>query len=115
MSGQPPPSEQKRHHTPDEEDDRRGRGGGRGRGRGRGRGKGRGGGGPDESDDDMPPPNMPRPSGPASLFDFFDVKMHEKKGKVLISSVSTVIFFKFDFYFVIVLSLVDYFIKVLLM
>ncbi|ROT69500.1 hypothetical protein C7M84_012297 [Penaeus vannamei] len=30
----------------------------------------------------MPPPNMPRPSGPASLFDFFDVKMHEKKETV---------------------------------
>ncbi|XP_042871537.1 tudor domain-containing protein 3-like [Penaeus japonicus] len=82
ISGQPPPSEQKRHHTPDDEDDRRGRGGGRGRGKGRGKGRGRGGGGPDESDDDMPPPNMPRPSGPASLFDFFDVKMSEKKETV---------------------------------
>lgn len=55
----------------------RGRGG---RGRNRGRGRGRGGGGPDGSDDDYePPPNMPRPSGPASLFDFLDSKMIEKK------------------------------------
>ncbi|KAK7081646.1 tudor domain-containing protein 3 [Halocaridina rubra] len=58
----------------------RGRGG---RGRGKGRGRGRGIAGPDGSDDDYePPPNMPRPSGPASLFDFFDSKIIEKKENV---------------------------------
>ncbi|XP_050718336.1 tudor domain-containing protein 3-like isoform X1 [Eriocheir sinensis] len=79
-SGQPPPE----RNNYWEDDEERNTGGRRGRGgRGRGRGRGRGGGGPDDSDDDFePPPNMPRPSGPASLFDFFDTKMIEKKGNV---------------------------------
>lgn len=80
-TGQPSPPERNNFW---EESEERSAGGRRGRGgRGRGRGKGRGGGGPDDSDDDFePPPNMPRPSGPASLFDFFDSKMIEKKESV---------------------------------
>ncbi|CAL4137031.1 unnamed protein product, partial [Meganyctiphanes norvegica] len=53
--------------------------GGRGRGRGRGRNKVEG---PDGSDDEFPAANMPRPSGPASLFDFLDTKMISKNEKV---------------------------------
>lgn len=54
------------------------RGGGR---RGGGRRGGRGGGGPDDSDDDYESMrDAPRPSGPASLFDFFDAKLNERKG-----------------------------------
>lgn len=80
-TGQPSPPERNNYW---EESEERSAGGRRGRGgRGRGKGKGRGGGGPDDSDDDVePPPNMPRPSGPASLFDFFDTKMIEKKETV---------------------------------
>lgn len=89
-SGQPLPSERGHWNQEQEEDGGWGGGrGGRGRGRGSSRGSSRGGGGrggrgggPDDSDDDFdPPPSMPRPSGPASLFDFFDSKMMQKKGK----------------------------------
>ncbi|XP_071551516.1 uncharacterized protein [Panulirus ornatus] len=77
-SGRPAVTD-RNNYNQEEEDGRRGRGG-RGRGKSRGRGRGGGGGGPDNSDDDFePPPNMPRPSGPASLFDFLDTKMIEKK------------------------------------
>ena len=62
-----------------------GRGGRRGRKRGGNSGRNRGRGGPDDSDEeyDNRGPMMPRPSGPASLFDFVDSKIVEKKGKYL--------------------------------
>lgn len=64
----------------EDEEESFGRGGrGRGRGRGKSRNKVEG---PDGSDDELPPPNMPRPSGPASLFDFLDTKMISKNEKV---------------------------------
>ena len=63
--------------------ERRESGGGRRGGRGGRRGRGRGRGGPDDSDEDdfESLRDAPRPSGPASLFDFFDAKLNERKGE----------------------------------
>ena len=54
--------------------------GGRGRGGKRG---GRRGGGDYSDDDDGDVRDAPRPSGPASLFDFFDAKLNERNGLYL--------------------------------
>lgn len=78
-AGQPIPSVVRRDSSSASGGRDRGVGrGGRGSGR---RGRGRGEGGPDDSDDDFEAMrDAPRPSGPASLFDFFDAKLAERNG-----------------------------------